>query len=87
MILAVSGLASLLIVLIVLACPLMMILTMRGMHGGHGTGGHGGMSDPPLDHSQKTLDELEHERDLLNEEIAQRAGEPVRADHRGARTR
>ena len=88
MLLAASGLASLLTVLIVLACPLMMIFMMRGMHGGHGAAGrHGGASDAHPDHSQKTLDELKHERDLLNEEIGQRAEETVHANRRGARAR
>jgi len=85
MLLAASGLASLLTVLIVLACPLMMIFMMRGMHGGHGAGHagarHGGTSDERPDHSQKTLADLEHERDLLDEEIAQRADETVNANH------
>jgi choline-glycine betaine transporter len=85
MLLATSGLASLLTVLIVLACPLMMIFMMRGMHGGHGAGHaggrHGGTSDEHPDHSQKTLADLKHERDLLNEEIAQRAEQTVHANH------
>ena len=85
MIVAASGLASLLTVLIVLACPLMMIVMMRGMHGGHGAGHaggrHGGTSDEHPDYSRKTLDELMHERDELNEEIAQRAEETVHANH------
>lgn len=84
MLIAAFGLASLLTVLIVLACPLMMIFMMRGVHGGHGAGhaagGHGETSDEYPDHSQKTLDELKHERDLLNEEIGQRAEETVHAN-------
>ena len=66
-ILAATGFNGLAALLIVLACPLMMIFMMRGMHGSHD--GHGGRAD----HSEKSLEELKHERDLLNEEIGERA--------------
>ena len=80
MLLAISGLASLLPLVLVLACPLMMIFMMRGMHGGggggrgHAAGCHGGGEGQP-----KSLDDLKHERDQLNEEIARRAEESVDA--------
>lgn len=63
-ILAATGFNGLAALLIVLACPLMMIFMMRGMHGSHGG---------QADHSEKSLEELKHERDLLNEEIGERA--------------
>ena len=63
-ILAATGFNGLAALLIVLACPLMMIFMMRGMHGSHGG---------QADHSEKSLEELKHKRDLLNEEIGERA--------------
>jgi DUF2933 family protein len=81
--LAAAGFSGLLALLFVLACPLMMIFMMRGMYAGHGAGHaggrHGGTSDERPDHSQKTLADLEHEHDLPNEDIAQRAEQTVHA--------
>ena len=67
--LAASGVAALIPLLLVLACPLMMIFMMRGMHG------HGGHAHDHEHHSRDrmTLDELKRERDMLNEQIADRA--------------
>jgi hypothetical protein len=65
---AASAFAGLLPLLIVLACPLMMIFMMRGMHG-HGSDG-AGREEQAL--RTRTLEELKHERDLLNEEIGSR---------------
>jgi hypothetical protein len=70
MLLAGSALAGILPLLLVLACPLMMIFMMRGMHGGHGKHDRDA-------HANKSLDELKHERDLLNEEIGHRAEQSV----------
>jgi len=66
--LAASGLAAIIPVVLVLACPLMMVFMMRGLHGGNR---HGRASADPGD--EMSLDELKHERDRLNEQIAERA--------------
>lgn len=75
--LAATG-GSALFLLFVLACPLIMFLMMRtGMHGSSG------QQDDPTRRSEMTLDQLKHERDELNELIAQRASEA--ADRKFAR--
>ena len=81
MFLATSGLAGFLPLLLILACPLMMIFMMKGMHGG----GHGhGQPAEPKSRGQMSMDELKHERDVLNEEIGQRAEQNVYSgDKRG----
>lgn len=68
MLVAASALARLLSLLLVLACPLMMIFMMRGMHR------HGGSAPPRRDLS---LDDLERERDELDEEIGKRTERTV----------
>jgi len=70
--LAATGLAGFLPLLLVLACPLMMVFMMKGMHGGHG---HGQPDQKSREHM--SIDELKHERDVLNEEIGQRAEQIV----------
>ena len=65
-----SALGSFLPLLLVLACPLMMVFMMRGMHGGRGDT-HGSTT------RKKSLAELTHERDQLDEEIGRRAEESV----------
>jgi Protein of unknown function (DUF2933) len=70
-VLAASGIASLLPFLLVIACPLMMVFMMKGMHGGHG------QAQQPKPRAQMSMDELKHERDVLNEEIGQRAEQIV----------
>ena len=67
-IVAASGLAGSLWVLVAIACPLMMIFMMRGMRGGDHAAG-----EPPKPLAGMSLEELKHERDVLNEEIGQRA--------------
>lgn len=74
-----SGIGSLLPVLIALACPLLMVLMMRGMHGGAHRGGSHGRTHGS-DHFHKSLDELKHERDDLDEQIARRAEANVHAN-------
>jgi Spy/CpxP family protein refolding chaperone len=71
--LAIPALANLLPLLFVLACALVMVFMIRGMHGGHGRDGHGGEG------KTRSLDELKHERDQLNEEIGRRAEESFEA--------
>jgi hypothetical protein len=68
-----SGLAALLPLLFILVCPVAMILMMKGMHGGHG--GHAQPDQKPRE--QMSMDQLKHERDVLNEEIGQRAEQIV----------
>ena len=68
--LAASGFAALIPLLLVLACPLMMIFMMRGMHG---HSGHAPDHDGYHSRDRMTLDELKRERDMLNEQIADRA--------------
>ena len=75
-----SGIAGLLLFLLVIACPLMMVFMMKGMHGGHGHG-----QPEQKSREQMSMDELKHERDVLNEEIGQRAEQIVYSgDKRGA---
>jgi hypothetical protein len=73
-----SGLAAFLPLLFILVCPVAMVFMMKGMHGGHG------QAQQPKPRAQMSMDELKHERDLLNEEIGQRAEQIV---HSGDSTR
>jgi hypothetical protein len=70
--LATTGLAGFLPLLLILACPLMMVFMMKGMHGGHVHG-----RPDQKSREQMSIDELKHERDVLNEEIGQRAEQIV----------
>ncbi len=67
---------------LVLACPLMMIFMMRG---GHARGGHDHSGDDEPEattpRERMSLDQLKHERDELNELIAQRAEQIVASRH------
>jgi hypothetical protein len=65
-----SGIAGLLLFLLVIACPLMMVFMMKGMHGGRG---HGHGQAQPKSREQMSMDELKQARDVLNDEIGQRA--------------
>jgi hypothetical protein len=65
-----SGIAGLLLFLLVIACPLMMGFMMKGMHGGRG---HGHGQAEPKSREQMSMDELKQARDVLNDEIGQRA--------------
>jgi hypothetical protein len=65
-----SGIAGLLLFLRVIACPLMMVFMMKGMHGGQR---HGHGQAQPKSREQLSMDELKQARDVLNDEIGQRA--------------
>ena len=74
--LAASGLAAFLPLLLILACPLMMIFMMKGMHGGRA-------QPDQKPRAQMSMDELKQERDVLNEEIGQRAEQIVHSGDSG----
>ncbi len=67
------------LLLLVLACPLMMMFMMRGGHGhGSGQGGHAGGCHGTHGHepeSHQATDELRHQRDELDRQIAEREAE------------
>ena len=70
---------SLLFFLLILACPIGMMLMMRSGHGGHAMHGDGPENtDKPQPSKYSSLDELQSQRDALDEEIARRQHEAPR---------
>ena len=78
---------TLLFFLLILACPIGMMLMMRSGHGGHAMHGHGPEdTDEPQLSRYASLDELQSQRDALDEEIARRHHDDASRPRASART-